>query len=113
MSEFSKIEKDALACLCWAMIVADDRIDTKELILWGIIKESFELKDSGIPQISAESVLKAMLVVRNMSVLKKATVFKVLSDIMKVDGSLDITELKLINMIADACGLRKDLENLK
>lgn len=109
MSEFSKIEKDALSILCWAMIVADGKIDTKELLLWSEIKELLEIEDSGIPKISGESLLKAMLVVRDMSFPNKVLVFKFLSDIMKVDGSLDIAELKLINMVVDACGLKNEL----
>ena len=112
MSALNRVQKEAVACLCATMIAADGKIDYRERELWSAIKLTLDIQESDIPTFSGEALLKAMIVVRDMPLEGKVLVCKLLVDLMEIDGDVNPTELKLVNTVYEACGLKEIAKNL-
>lgn len=111
--EFTSIERISIANVLVAMMNIDKNVDVREVLYFNQVQNVIAITDDEFKQGKEQNLLLSLLTLGSMNDTKKLILAKVLLEMINADGKIADEEIKLLNVIVQATGLDKLIQELK
>lgn len=111
--EFTSIERMSIANVLVAMMNIDKNVDVREVLYFNQVQNVIAITDDEFKQGKEQNLLLSLLTLGSMNDTKKLILAKVLLEMINADGKIAEEEIKLLNVIVQATGLDKLMQELK
>ena len=110
---FTSTEKQAIVSVLLAIMNADGKIATGEVLYFNQLKNNFNFSDFDFNHGKEMEGSAAMSIISSMNDEKKLAVGMMMHEMCEADGNLDSSELKRFNLICILSGVSKVIEKIK
>lgn len=110
MKELAYNERIAVMRILHDIILADNRIDEREQLLFGKIAEALGLDESVIQDVEKQNSLLALSIIHDFKQEQKEEFAKLMGQMIVVDRDINYNEVKIYNVVNDFCKIEVEFE---
>lgn len=110
MKELTYNERIAVMRILHDIILADNRIDEREQILFTDIAKTLDLDASARQSVEKLNSLLALAIIHDFNQKQKEEFAKLMGQMIIVDKDINYNEVKIYNVVNEFCNIRVEFE---
>ena len=106
MKELTYNERIAVMRILQDIILADNKIDDREKMLFSEIAYSLELNDSAKLDVDKQNSLLALTIIHDFTQEQKEEFAKLMGQMIIVDKDINYNEVRIYNVVNEFCNIK-------
>ena len=110
MNRLTYNERIAVMRILQDIILADNKLDDREQILYAKISKTLELGESAKQDVEKQNSLLALALIHNFTQEQKEEFAKLMGQMIIVDKDINYNEVKIYNVVNEFCNINVEFE---
>lgn len=110
MKELTYNERIAVMRILKDIILADNRIDDRERLLFSDIAKVLDLDETVRQDVEKQNSLLALTIIHDFKQEQKEEFAKLMGQMIVVDNDINYNEVKIYNVVNEFCNIRVEFE---
>lgn len=106
MNELTYNERIAMMRILQDIILADNKIDDREQMLFSEIADLLKLNESAKQDVLKQNSLLALAIIRDFTQEQKEEFAKLMGQMIIVDEDINYNEVRIYNVVNEFCNIR-------
>lgn len=106
MNKLTYKERIAMMRILQDIILADNKIDNREKMLFSKIADLLELNDSAKQDVDKQNSLLALTIIHDFTQEQKEVFAKLMGQMIIVDKDINYNEVRIYNVVNEFCNIK-------